>query len=1490
MSSINSIDSHGTLQWDMMELARHLRQERLFVNSEQQNLQTLNERVLYVSSQLAQQAWITAQQRVNLNRLIVARPDCSPASCCLRANALENSHFIDAYKYLRYQACLSYGEFLGALRKSPKLLASCLVEGDRAIPESMQTIVQCLAAGLYGSCILPEDKSLVLQLLRHLMLLQIIPSDNPRRLLRHGTCAFSRFYSIFHESLFSAKLFLTAALHNPIVQLLMEDEMFLDIDPDKAPIRFPPAERLKKFGKEGTAEYQAKLQRYRLWTVNSLYRITQRFIVNIRETIHCFPTSVCWLVRQMAGLLSKNGNVDPKEVHAMCTDLVFTYFICPAIVNPEPYGITDAPISYVARFNLMQVGQILQMLSLQKYQNIDNKVIDLYKKFEKDSVSSIIDSMLDGATEELEEEPMIIDNNKFQGLSRSAALFTESELNSLITFLNTIVGDNNAETILHNSFDRKQLAEMLSQLPSGLLHNNKLNNEYLETPSKRGVAAGKGKGRGIRMTTFSPNVTNESGEEINGTAVPEEETVDKNSHDVLVIPFGPTIGESVGLLSEQKVLCMELQSGMENGPVTLNLPDDASNEHPRQENSNVERIETQEKRTRFSLSHDEGSIGNTSDNLEAVSEAASNHSVASSLELETEDQNDNLSDMVSANVSGRGTPNISGRDTPSSQITEGDDGRVAGEVRQLDLPPPNIPTKQSRSEIDDKFCKFEIKKLIEGDETVSMVSDTWSTDVLASDSEIVEQQDRILLAVPPEQVAPVLPAEPTPTMLDISETASEAWSTDVLASDSERLTEVDTDDTASVARSDDTARSEIEIESRADSEGNEETLQSATPCPDGSSISFSTISGIREDSGIGTSIVHPSPTTSPLPSSSNVTGRGGTKSDYRRSTMEYVDKNANNISNMDYTKTLRDDRLVHLIDKLQIDNEKPQNGDSKTEELDSCITSVGDTVGRLSTASLTSSSSSGSESRVKSNISASDLPTPTINGTCDAVDGSIPNFSKPNASTGAIPKSISFDMTAERGDKELLDDDQKNKRGFFGKLKMTLRNRRGKAIRGADDRYFDREAGGDGVDMCRHRLRRIMSEDVTSSGNVAGDTTDDILAKYRRKPSAASDTASIESNQSRTKEVEDERLSIDPNNVELSYAFADAKRKLRMVLSTADLQHIPWNTSERHCWSQKENELVAFLQLQLAEAINLQDRALIAHLHETLRCVRLFNDDGCRKLFKSLREDYQKRSPYIAYLIRCRQGLLSTLAHLDRLCVRVKCDRDAINNYLVSVCVRVFLEKREAFLLRFCDEFKKLTLADEKQDLVDNFLGKVHAEMDNDPIWQSASANQLDLARVVVERTVMARVYHNALYPNGDGDVYRDQLLHDHIKKLAKVVTPNHKDLRIPKVYHYECPWPWAQAELAVISAYKTPRDKLQCVFRCATTIMNLLSMASERGIPAADDLIPVLVYVIIKTNPPSLLSTVQYVDSFYGNRLEGEEQYWWTQFCSAIEFIKTMD
>ena len=73
------------------------------------------------------------------------------------------------------------------------------------------------------------------------------------------------------------------------------------------------------------------------------------------------------------------------------------------------------------------------------------------------------------------------------------------------------------------------------------------------------------------------------------------------------------------------------------------------------------------------------------------------------------------------------------------------------------------------------------------------------------------------------------------------------------------------------------------------------------------------------------------------------------------------------------------------------------------------------------------------------------------------------------------------------------------------------------------------------------------------------------------------------------------------------------------------------------------------------------------------------------------------------------------------------------------------------------------------------------------------------------------------------------------------------------------------------------------------TVTLILLSGGKPGGVPAADDFVPVMVFVVIKANPPSLLSTVQYVDSFYGTRMSGEEQYWWMQFAAAIEFIKTM-
>ena len=87
----------------------------------------------------------------------------------------------------------------------------------------------------------------------------------------------------------------------------------------------------------------------------------------------------------------------------------------------------------------------------------------------------------------------------------------------------------------------------------------------------------------------------------------------------------------------------------------------------------------------------------------------------------------------------------------------------------------------------------------------------------------------------------------------------------------------------------------------------------------------------------------------------------------------------------------------------------------------------------------------------------------------------------------------------------------------------------------------------------------------------------------------------------------------------------------------------------------------------------------------------------------------------------------------------------------------------------------------------------------------------------------------------------------------------------------------------------QSPRGKLRCVVQCCKVLISLLQYAKCGAPPGADDMFPVLVYVLIKANPPNLLSTIQYVKNFAEVDLKGEEAYWWIQFSAAVEFTKTI-
>lgn len=172
---------------EIIDLAHSLRQEHLYVTNEQKMFRTLNATLHANAANVAQLAWICAQQRQNLNSLIVSRADTGPALCCHRANQLANTKFIEAHKArgIKYQHVLSYIELFNFLHRSPFLLAQSLAVGDRDVrlgASHMASVVHTIVGGLYGNAIMSKDVDMLLRLLRELIEIQIVGSDNPRRL------------------------------------------------------------------------------------------------------------------------------------------------------------------------------------------------------------------------------------------------------------------------------------------------------------------------------------------------------------------------------------------------------------------------------------------------------------------------------------------------------------------------------------------------------------------------------------------------------------------------------------------------------------------------------------------------------------------------------------------------------------------------------------------------------------------------------------------------------------------------------------------------------------------------------------------------------------------------------------------------------------------------------------------------------------------------------------------------------------------------------------------------------------------------------------------------------------------------------------------------------------------------------------------------------------------------------------------------------------
>ncbi|KAF9564869.1 hypothetical protein EC968_004398 [Mortierella alpina] len=206
----------------------------------------------------------------------------------------------------------------------------------------------------------------------------------------------------------------------------------------------------------------------------------------------------------------------------------------------------------------------------------------------------------------------------------------------------------------------------------------------------------------------------------------------------------------------------------------------------------------------------------------------------------------------------------------------------------------------------------------------------------------------------------------------------------------------------------------------------------------------------------------------------------------------------------------------------------------------------------------------------------------------------------------------------------------------------------------------------------------------------------------------------------------------------------------------------------------------------------------------------------------------------------------------------------------------------------FLKEFdKKPWTVNEQIKIIHDFLDFITGKMELCELWKNATDQEFENVKEGMEKLVMNRLFAYTFSPSTTDDAERDEVLSQKIR-IFRWIKEEHLD--IPHSPHNEAYLNNAQAELKKINSYKAPRDKVICILNCCKFIFTLIRR-SEGNSKGADTFLPILIYVVLRSNPPNLVSNVQYISRFRNpDKLQAEAGYYLASLMGAISFIENLE
>uniref|UniRef100_A0A8C6D7I0 Rab5 GDP/GTP exchange factor n=1 Tax=Moschus moschiferus TaxID=68415 RepID=A0A8C6D7I0_MOSMO len=131
-----------------------------------------------------------------------------------------------------------------------------------------------------------------------------------------------------------------------------------------------------------------------------------------------------------------------------------------------------------------------------------------------------------------------------------------------------------------------------------------------------------------------------------------------------------------------------------------------------------------------------------------------------------------------------------------------------------------------------------------------------------------------------------------------------------------------------------------------------------------------------------------------------------------------------------------------------------------------------------------------------------------------------------------------------------------------------------------------------------------------------------------------------------------------------------------------------------------------------------------------------------------------------------------------------------------------------------------------------------------------------------IEKYIMTRLYKYVFCPETTDDEKKDLAIQKRIRALHWVTpqmfcVPVNEE--IPEVSDMVVK---AITDIIEMDSKRVPQDKLACITKCSKHIFNAIKITKNEP-ASADDVLPTLIYIVLKGNPPRLQSNIQYITRF---------------------------